>query len=138
MLRNIASFKQRLPLIGGRQFSAAPLAKDYDYVIVGGGTAGLVLANRLTADPATKVLVIEKGLHGSETASAESITIPVALAKLFFSDIDTQYYSAPDAGANGRPIYLPRANVVGGCSNFNALLYHRGMPGDYKEWGEGW
>ena len=71
-----------------------------------------------------------------------ALQAPAGLTKLFMSDIDTKYYSEPDPNTDDRPIYLPRAKVAGGCSNFNALLYHRGTRADYEAWeregAEGW
>jgi len=119
------------------------MTDEYDYVIIGGGTAGCVLANRLS-EGEDKVLVLERGLRDTDTDKMTSLAMqaPAGLTKLFMSDIDTKYYSEPDPNTDDRPIYLPRAKVAGGCSNFNALLYHRGTRADYEAWeregAEGW
>jgi choline dehydrogenase len=110
----------------------------YDYVIVGAGSAGCVLAARLTEDPGTSVALIEAG--GPDTA--EEIHLPVAWSELFKGPYDWDLDSEPEPGLNGRRIYLPRGKVLGGCSSVNAMIYIRGAQADYAAWAaagcDGW
>ena len=108
----------------------------YDYVIVGGGTAGCVLANRLSADPTKKVLVLEPG---PSPRGSLKIAAPVALTKLFFSKWDWSHESVPTAGTASRAVHLCRGKALGGSSATNALLYHRGTREDFDAWKlDGW
>ena len=108
----------------------------YDYVIVGGGTAGCVLANRLSADPSKQVLVLEPG---KSPRGSLKVAAPVALTKLFFSAWDYGFESTPTAGTANRPVHLARGKALGGSSALNALLYHRGAAADFDSWQlEGW
>ncbi|KDQ59679.1 aryl-alcohol oxidase [Jaapia argillacea MUCL 33604] len=105
--------------------------KVYDYIIVGGGTAGCVLANRLSADPSVSVLVIEAGgSHEQETFSK----IPVAFAKLFKTHADWDYDTSPQPDLDDRELFWPRGKLLGGCSSLNAMMYHRCSPTDFDEW----
>ncbi len=107
---------------------------SYDYVIVGVGSAGCVLANRLSEDPGTSVLLIEAG----PPDSADFIHIPAAMAALFRSQNDWDYTTGYEPGADGRRIYLPRGKTLGGSSSINAMIYIRGNRVDWDEWaGEG-
>ena len=107
----------------------------YDYVIVGAGSAGCVLAARLSEDPDTSVLLIEAG--GPDTK--ENIHVPLGYLKLQRTDVDWDYVSAPEPNCGGRRIALPRGKVLGGSSSINAMVYIRGNHADYDEWGaEGW
>ncbi len=106
----------------------------FDYVVVGAGSAGCVLANRLSADPNVTVALIEAG--GADTA--QEIHIPVAFAQLFKSPLDWDLDSEPEPGLDGRRAYLPRGKMFGGCSSMNAMIYMRGNREDYDAWGEGW
>jgi choline dehydrogenase len=110
----------------------------YQYVIVGGGSAGCVLANRLTEDPRTNVLLIEAG--GPDTA--RELHIPLAWGSLFKSRYDWEYYTEPQTELNGRRMYIPRGMVLGGSSSTNAMIYTRGNRYDYDLWrsmgNEGW
>src|SRR6201996_4966591 len=104
-----------------------------DYVIVGAGSAGCVLANRLTEDPATSVILIEAG--GKDTNPL--IHIPAGFFKMLDHDTLTWKYRAePDPGTNGRPIVYTRGRVVGGSSSINGLIYIRGQPEDYDHWAQ--
>ena len=103
----------------------------YDYVIVGGGTAGSVLANRLSADQSKQVLVLEPG---PSPRGSVKVAAPVALTKLFFSKWDWSFESTPTEGTANRPIHLCRGKCLGGSSATNALLYHRGTREDFDSW----
>ena len=102
----------------------------YDYIIVGAGTAGCVLAGRLSEDPDVRVLVLEAG--GPDTS--DSIHVPVAFGTLFKTALDWDYSSAPEPMCNRRRVYLPRGKALGGCSSCNAMVYIRGNRVDYDEW----
>ena len=102
----------------------------YDYVIVGAGSAGCVLANRLTEDPGVKVLLVEAG----PPDTADFIHIPAAFSALFRTQHDWDHMTGWEPGANNRRIYLPRGRMLGGSSSLNAMIYIRGNPLDYDEW----
>ena len=103
----------------------------WDYVIVGAGTAGCVLANRLSADPDVKVLLLEAG------GKDDWIWIHIPVGYLYCIGnprTDWCYRTEPDPGLNGRSILYARGKVLGGCSSINAMLYLRGQRRDYDEW----
>ncbi|MEV6329346.1 GMC family oxidoreductase N-terminal domain-containing protein [Streptomyces sp. NPDC051909] len=102
----------------------------YDYVIVGAGSAGCVLAARLSEDPEVRVALIEAG--GADTA--QEIHIPAAFPQLFKSALDWDLDTDPEPGIGGRRAYLPRGKVFGGCSSINAMIYIRGARADYDGW----
>ena len=102
----------------------------YDYVIVGAGSAGCVLALRLTENPATRVLLLEAGAPDD----AEEIHIPAALNLLFQSTYDWDFRTVPQERAGGRVIYWPRGRMLGGSSSMNAMIYIRGNRHDYDTW----
>ncbi len=105
----------------------------FDYVIVGGGSAGCVLANRLSADPATSVLLLEAGGKDSWIW----IHIPVGYLYCIGNPrADWCYRTEPEPGLNGRSILYPRSKVLGGSSSINAMLYLRGQARDYDEWAQ--
>jgi choline dehydrogenase len=104
----------------------------YDYVIVGAGSAGCVLAHRLTEDPSVSVLLLEAG--GPDTQ--QEIHIPVAFSKLFKTPVDWTYYTEEQEHLDGRKLYWPRGKVLGGSSSLNAMIYHRGSRHDYDSWAE--
>jgi len=105
----------------------------YDYVIVGAGSAGCVLANRLSANPARRVLVLEAGGRDWHPF----IHMPAGLAKLVNNKrINWDYYTEPEAALAHRRLWWPRGKVLGGSSSINAMCYTRGAPGDYDAWAE--
>ena len=106
----------------------------YDYVIVGAGSAGCVLANRLSEDPDVSVLLLEAG--GPDTN--ELVHLPAAFSALYRTAQDWDHSTIYEPYANDRRIYLPRGKVLGGSSSINAMIYIRGNPLDYDEWGPGW
>jgi choline dehydrogenase len=107
----------------------------YDYVIVGAGSAGCVLAARLSEDPETSVLLLEAGPPDAK----ENIHVPLGYLQLARTDVDWDYCTAPEPGCDGRRIPLPRGKVLGGSSSINAMIYIRGNHADYDEWGvPGW
>src|SRR3954451_11513345 len=102
----------------------------YDYVIVGAGSAGCVLAARLTEDPDVSVLLLEAGPADVK----ENIHVPAAFGSLFKTDVDWDYATAPEDGCNGRMMFLPRGKTLGGSSSINAMVYIRGAREDYDAW----
>lgn len=106
------------------------MAENFDFIIVGAGSAGCVLANRLTEDGRTRVLLIEAG----PPDSAPEIHIPVAFASLFKSKWDWDYETDPEPFLDRRYVYLPRGRMLGGSSSMNAMVYIRGHRADYDEW----
>jgi len=107
----------------------------YDYVIVGAGSAGCVLANRLSEDPDVQVLLLEAGPPDTN----ENIHVPLGYLQLGATEVDWDYHSAPEHECGGRRITLPRGRVLGGSSSINAMVYIRGNRLDYDEWGvPGW
>jgi choline dehydrogenase len=110
----------------------------YDYIIVGAGSAGCLLANRLSADPNCKVLLLEAGGEDRNP----NIHIPAAFSKLFRQAEDWNYDSVPQPQMHNRLLYQPRGKVLGGSSSINAMIYIRGHRADYDGWAkmgnEGW
>ena len=102
----------------------------YDYVIVGAGSAGCVLASRLSEDPNVSVCLLEAG--GPDTL--ETIHIPALFGDLFRTKVDWDYDSHYEEGLDRRRIFLPRGRVLGGTSSINAMLYIRANPLDYDGW----
>ncbi|HEY7836398.1 MAG TPA: GMC family oxidoreductase N-terminal domain-containing protein [Solirubrobacteraceae bacterium] len=102
----------------------------YDYVIVGAGSAGCVLAARLSEDPDIKVLLLEAGPPDVN----ENIHVPLGYLQLGATEVDWDYHSAPEANCDQRRITLPRGRVLGGSSSINAMVYIRGNPLDYDAW----
>ncbi|MYJ35235.1 MAG: choline dehydrogenase, partial [Acidimicrobiaceae bacterium] len=107
--------------------------RRYDYVIVGGGSAGCALANRLSADPGTSVLVLEAGRRAWRFDVY--IHMPAALSfpigNRFY---DWQYTSEPEPHMGGRRVYHARGKVLGGSSSINGMIFQRGNPLDYERW----
>ena len=106
------------------------MKNGYDYVVVGGGSAGCVLAARLSEDVAVRVALIEAG----PADDATEVHTPVAFPQLFKSGLDWDYSTEPEPALCGRRIYLPRGKVLGGTSSMNAMIYMRGNRADYDEW----
>jgi choline dehydrogenase-like flavoprotein len=104
---------------------------EADYVVVGTGSAGSVLASRLSADSGTSVVVLEAGGRDKN----RFIHIPAAFVKLFRSEVDWDYLTEPQKQLNGREIYWPRGKMLGGSSSMNAMMWVRGFAADYDEWG---
>lgn len=105
----------------------------YDHVIIGAGSAGCVMANRLSADPARRVCLIEAGPADRNPL----IHIPLGLALLARSRrINWAYATEPEAQLQGRRLYWPRGRVLGGSSSINAMVYMRGHPADYHAWAQ--
>ncbi|HEY6444447.1 MAG TPA: GMC family oxidoreductase N-terminal domain-containing protein [Candidatus Acidoferrales bacterium] len=108
-----------------------PELRSFDYIIVGGGTAACVLANRLTEDFAVRVLMIEAGPE----PDSPWIRMPLAMGKLFtHPTLNWGFYTEPEAKLNNRPIFWPRGRVLGGCSSINGSAYVRGQAEDYDGW----
>src|SRR5436305_12538999 len=101
-----------------------------DYVIVGAGSAGCVLAARLSEDPSVRLLVLEAG----GKAIHPNVAIPAAFAKQFKTKLDWDYCTEPEPACAGRSLYIPRGKGLGGSSSMNAMLYVRGRPLDYDLW----
>jgi choline dehydrogenase len=113
--------------------------KSYDYIIVGAGSSGCVLANRLSAAGDARVLLIEAGLRPDRFA----FKLPIALTKLWFDPAVTwSYQTEPEPGLNQRRLPVPRGRVLGGSSAINGMVCTRGAPYDYDRWRdmglEGW
>ncbi|KAF9194950.1 hypothetical protein BGZ50_005416 [Haplosporangium sp. Z 11] len=102
----------------------------YDYIVLGGGTAGCVLAARLAEDPNISVLVLEAGYTDDINASKT----PAMLSTLWRTDADWNLRTVPQVHAFGRVMDQPRGKILGGSSSINAMMYHRGPASDYDEW----
>jgi choline dehydrogenase len=104
---------------------------EFDYVIVGAGSAGCVLANRLSADGKNSVLLLEAGPKDSNLW----IHVPLGYGKLFKDkSVNWMYQTEPEPGLGGRQVFQPRGKVLGGSSSINGLLYVRGQHEDYDRW----
>lgn len=101
----------------------------YDIIVLGAGSAGCVLANRLSADPARKVLVLEAGRPAPIASD-----IPSDWVTMFNTAVDWGYHTVPQEGCRGRRVFWPRGRMVGGSGALNAMIYMRGLPSDYDGW----
>ena len=106
-------------------------AETYDFIVVGAGSAGCVLADRLSASGKHRVLLVEAGGEDRHLW----IHIPIGYGKLFTdARVNWLFQSAPEPELNNRPIMQPRGKVLGGCSSINGLLYVRGQRQDFDLW----
>lgn len=109
-----------------------PESLSFDYVIVGGGSAGCVLANRLSADPAVTVGLLEAG---RSDGTGLLVRVPAGGVAMLPTHLNNwQFETVPQPGLNGRTAYQPRGKGLGGCSSVNAMVYTRGHPSDYDHW----
>lgn len=107
--------------------------QEFDYIVVGGGSAGCVLASRLSEDPSSRVLLIESGQRDTD----KYIHIPATFFKVLEKGRDAIFYaSEPEEGLNGRPSIVPQGHVLGGGSSVNAMVYIRGSRQDYDTWAQ--
>ncbi|BCH23924.1 choline dehydrogenase [Mesorhizobium sp. L-8-10] len=108
-------------------------SETYDFIVVGAGSAGCVLANRLSADPANKVLLLEAGGKDNNPL----FRLPMLMGKLFQSGIyNWHYHTEPEPHLNGRSLYWPRGKALGGSSTINGMIYVRGNRHDYDRWAQ--
>ncbi|MDZ8239452.1 MAG: GMC family oxidoreductase N-terminal domain-containing protein [Nostoc sp. ChiQUE01a] len=103
---------------------------EFDYIVIGAGSAGCVVANRLTEDSETTVLLLEAG--GPDTKP--EIHLPVEFPNLMGSEVDWAYFTEPEPHLNGRKLFSPRGKVLGGTSSINGMVYMRGNRRDYDRW----
>src|SRR5581483_3996308 len=113
--------------------------EEFDYIIVGAGSAGSVLADKLSASGRRNILVIEAG--GSDRRFW--VKLPIGYGRLFYDEtVNWAYQTEPCPELGNRSLYWPRGKVVGGSSSINALVYYRGLPHDYNDWqamgAQGW
>jgi choline dehydrogenase len=109
------------------------MAMQFDYIIVGAGSAGCVLANRLSASGRFRVLLLEAGPNDNRFF----MRMPLGYGMCFYNPkINWMYWSEPNQGLNGRSVYVPRGKVLGGSSSINAMVYIRGAREDYDDWAE--
>ena len=107
------------------------LEGDFDYIVVGAGTAGCILANRLSADPNKRVLILEAG------GNDNWIWFHIPVGYLFAIGnprADWMFVTEPEEGLNGRSLNYPRGKVIGGSSSINAMIYIRGHRADFDSW----
>ena len=105
--------------------------EQFDFVVVGAGSAGCVLANRLSADPRNRVALIEAGPRDRSFW----IYLPIGYGRTMWdSKVNWKFYTEPEPQMDGRRIYWPRGRVLGGSSSINGLIVIRGQPRDYDHW----
>lgn len=119
------------PLFLGAAHAQTTSASEYDYIVIGAGSAGCAVAARLSEDPANKVLVLEAGPADSN----QYIHIPATFPLLFKTELDWDYTSEPQTKLDGGTLYMPRGKMFGGCSSINAMIYQRGHSSTYDAWG---
>ncbi|WP_256367974.1 GMC family oxidoreductase N-terminal domain-containing protein [Ruegeria sp. HKCCD9179] len=125
------------PLALGARHAKAQSAEIYDYIVIGAGAAGCALAARLSEDVDKTVLVLEAGPADEN----QFIHIPAAFPNLFLSDLDWGYTTVPQEHSDGKVYYSPRGKVFGGSTSINAMIYKRGNPACFDDWGKdnpGW
>jgi len=106
--------------------------QTYDYIVVGAGSAGAAVANRLSADPRNKVLLLEAG-----RASHPWSSIPIGMARLITNPAANWLYSSePEASTNGRRLPVPRGKLLGGSSSINGMVFVRGQAQDFDTWAQ--
>lgn len=105
---------------------------NYDFIVIGAGSAGCAVASRLSESVQYTVLLLEAGGPDDDP----NIHIPARFSSLFHSEFDWDYETTPQVGLNNRKEYVPRGKVYGGTSSMNAMVYQRGHPSDYDQWSE--
>lgn len=108
------------------------MKNQFDYIIIGAGSAGCVLANRLSADGVKQVLLLEAGGKDNK----QDVKIPAAFPKLMKTEVDYALHTIEMPSMNNRKLFLPRGKMLGGCSSNNAMIYIRGNKQDYDEWSQ--
>ncbi|MEU6264631.1 GMC family oxidoreductase [Saccharopolyspora shandongensis] len=103
---------------------------SYDYIVVGAGSAGAVVAGRLSESASARVLLLDAG--GSQKNL--NVQIPLAFGKQFKSELDWEFYTEPEPYLNGRSLFYPRGKTLGGCSSMNAMIYIRGNRDEFDSW----
>lgn len=106
------------------------MSTNYDYIVIGSGSAGSPVAARLSESGTSSVLLLEAGPADTKP----EIHVPAVFSRLFKSEVDWGYYTEPQTALHGRRIFNPRGKMLGGCSSINAMIYQRGNPGDYDHW----
>ncbi|GJE96200.1 GMC oxidoreductase [Phanerochaete sordida] len=106
---------------------------EFDVIVVGGGTAGCVIASRLSEDPSIRVLLLEAGQSALDLPAAR---IPCGYSAFWMGEHEWGMWTEPQEHGGGRRIYWPRAKLLGGCTNMNAMMFHFGAPSDYDEWAQ--
>ncbi|KZT67962.1 GMC oxidoreductase [Daedalea quercina L-15889] len=116
-----------------RNLTTGQRGSEYDIVIVGGGTAGCVLASRLSENPNVRVLLLEAG---SSSLWNPLSRVPAMYPQYFHSEYDYNLYTVPQAHAGMKRKFWPRGKMLGGCSSMNAMIFHHGDPADFDRWAE--